>query len=209
MADQILNAYSFSSDENKLIKASFAKHSDWENAVFDDTKENIVKHLRGQQDDQCCYCKRDLGHDIKDVDIEHIIPKSKHEEFTFYPKNLALSCPGCNTSKSTKDVLAKKIKLYPRSAAAFTIVHAHFDRYGDHIEIHDSIIYEGLSDKGCETIKKCKLFRLKKVAELERKKMTEKSPIRKLVEEIRKGDVDDVEELMVAIFEKIKGKQAA
>ena len=83
--------------------------------MFNSIKENIVAHLRIQQNNTCCYCKYQLGFDIKQVDIEHIVPKSEYEQFTFENRNLALSCPPCNTKKSTKPVLNNSIVNYAKS----------------------------------------------------------------------------------------------
>jgi len=199
MVDKILNPYCFSSAEKKAIKDSFEQHTDWDKACFDDIKASIKEDLRPKQEHSCCYCKRELGFDIKEVDIEHIIPKSKYEKFTFHPKNLALSCPGCNTNKSNQPVLFKEIKNYPRTGSNLTIVHPHFDHYKKHIEIHEEAIYEGLSSKGCETIKLCKLFRLKKVLERQKKAKLKASPIAKLVSDLNNASDEEKQQIMEAL----------
>ncbi|TOH24941.1 hypothetical protein CGI85_24100, partial [Vibrio parahaemolyticus] len=99
------------------MNSHFSTHKDWEKGAFDSIKENLIADLRPKQNNKCCYCKSELGFDIKAVDIEHILPKSKHEKFTFHPKNLALSCPGCNTSKGSKEVVKRGVQNYPRSGA--------------------------------------------------------------------------------------------
>ena len=80
MIRKINNPYSFSSNEKSLIKREYCNYNDWEKNVFKDIKSNIVNHLRLEQNNRCCYCGKELGFDIKAVDIEHIIPIS------FYPK---------------------------------------------------------------------------------------------------------------------------
>lgn len=185
MTSKILTPYCLTTSEIKIISSNFSGHKDWEKGVFDSIKENLIADLRPKQDNKCCYCKRELGFDIKAVDIEHILPKSKYEKFTFSPKNLALSCPGCNTSKGAKEVLKKAIKVYPRSGSNIIIVHAHFDDYNSSIEIHSNAVYEGLNDKGCETIKQCKLYRLKNVQKRAKEARSERSPIQKLIENLR------------------------
>ena len=198
MVDKISSPYAPSRDELKAIKAHFNDDKDWTNEKFDAFKSNLITDLRIKQDNKCCYCKWELGYDIKNVDIEHIIPKSKYSQFTFTPQNLALSCPGCNTSKSTKNVLHKPIKLYPRSGRNIMIVHAHFDDYKKCIEIHDGAIYEALDDdgKGCDTIKICKLHRMKKVLKKMRKVNTQKSPVKNLVESLRTATKEEQQELV-------------
>ncbi|OMO32248.1 hypothetical protein BH582_10885 [Vibrio sp. 10N.222.47.A9] len=198
MVDKIAIPYKLSLDDLKNIKSYFNDHNDWGNDKFNDFKASVIEHLRIQQNNNCCYCKWKLGYDIKNVDIEHIIPKSKYSEFTFNPKNLALSCPGCNTSKSSNNVLHKPIKRYPRSGSNIMIIHPHFDDYEQCIEIHDGAIYEAIDDdgKGCDTIKICKLHRMKKVLKNMKKSNAEQSPIKNLVENLRSATQEDQQEFM-------------
>ena len=81
MKENIAKAYSLTASEKRTIKASFVTHNDWDKDIFQSIKDNIITHLRIEQDNECCYCKRQLGYDIKNVDIEHIIPN-----LTFAPK---------------------------------------------------------------------------------------------------------------------------
>lgn len=163
MIDKIIIPYIFSKEESTCIENNFISHNDWEKGVFDVIKTNIVAHLRPQQGNTCCYCKYELGYDIKQVDIEHILPKSKYEKFTFNGKNLALSCPACNTIKSTKEVLTKSVVRYPRNSKKVKIIHAHYDNYSEHIDIIDDCVFFAKTSKGSETITFCNLFRLSKV----------------------------------------------
>ncbi|GAB2643693.1 HNH endonuclease [Psychrobacter pocilloporae] len=165
MTDRIHTPYTFSEEELQRIKDNFTFHGDWEKVVFDDIKKNIVDHLRQQQGNTCCYCKYQLGYDIKQVDIEHIVPKSKYEKFTFNGKNLALSCPACNTIKSTKEVLKKTVVRYPQNSNHFRIIHAHYDNYSEHIDIVNKCIFVARTSKGSETITFCNLFRLSVIEE--------------------------------------------
>jgi uncharacterized protein (TIGR02646 family) len=206
MVDKISAPYVPTCEELKTIKAHFKDDKDWKNEKFDGFKSNLITDLRFKQDNKCCYCKWELGYDIKNVDIEHIIPKSTYSQFTFNPKNLALSCPGCNTSKSFKNVLHKPIKSYPRGGTNIMIVHAHFDDYKECIEIHDGAIYEGLDDagKGCDTIKICKLHRMKKVLKKMRKANAQKSPVKSLVESLRTATKEEQQELADLVGQLIK-----
>lgn len=165
MTDFITNPYTFTPAENDIIIKNFKVHSDWKKAIFKEVKTNIIAHLRNEQENMCCYCKADLGYDIRDVEIEHIIPKSRYERFTFHPKNLALSCPSCNTKKGMKDILLKTVRNYPRSSTSFRIIHAHYDKYSEHIDILEDCVYVALTPKGSETISFCELFRLRLVEE--------------------------------------------
>jgi 5-methylcytosine-specific restriction endonuclease McrA len=196
MSVRILAPYELTTNEKNTVSSDFKTHKDWEKGSFDSLKQNLITDLRPKQKNKCCYCKSELGFDIKAVDIEHILPKSKYEKFTFHPKNLALSCPGCNTSKSSKEVLKRPIKIYPRSGSNILIVHAHFDDYSSSIEIHSNAIYEGLDDKGCETIKQCKLYRLKTVQKKAKEANSKKSPIQELVESLRNAPDDEKKQLV-------------
>ncbi|WP_418991468.1 HNH endonuclease [Alistipes sp.] len=185
MNNRIEIPYAIPEDEKQVIRDNFASHTDWDKSVFDRIKAHIIRHLRQQQENECCYCKRQLGFDIKEVDIEHIIPKSKYERFTFEPKNLALSCPGCNTKKGDRNVLRSKVTNYPRTGSNLTIIHAHYDLYSDHIEILNQVIYIPKTDKGCETIKLCELYRLKTVEDNMKAFLSQQDEIKKIVEQLR------------------------
>lgn len=200
MSEKINIPYKFLTTEKKIIKDHFSVHTDWEKSVFDDIKENLKEHLRAQQDNKCCYCKIELGFDIKGVDIEHIIPKSKFEKFTFHHKNLALSCPACNTIKSTNCVLVKNsIIKYPSNGTNFKIIHAHYDDYSTHIKIDDGCVYIAKSKKGSETITICGLYRLSEVEENAKKFRTGQSQVAKLVEDLRTAKIESPE-----LFEELK-----
>lgn len=189
MNNRIEIPYVIPDDEKQIIRSNFTTHTDWEKPVFARIKMHIIEHLRVQQDNECCYCKRQLGFDIKDVDIEHIIPKSNYEKFTFEPKNLALSCPGCNTKKGDQKVLRhQNVINYPRTSSNLTIIHAHYDRYCDHIEIQNNVIYIPKTDKGCETIKICELYRLRTVESNMKAFLSCKGEIPTLVEQIRSSE---------------------
>lgn len=207
MKMKINNPYVFSKVEIDIIKQNFKTHVDWEKGAFDQIKKNITDHLRQEQNNKCCYCRIELGFDIKAVDIEHIVPKSKFEKYTFHPSNLALSCPGCNTSKGKQNVTLKDIKQYPRSGRNISIIHAHFDPYSDHIEIHEDAVYEGLSVKGCETIKVCKIFRLKDVLRKKREREAQATPIQSLVEALRMSTPTQQENLAHELIRLIQSHQ--
>lgn len=204
MSERIQIPYSFNHEENKIIDHHFSCHEDWEKPVFNEIKKRIIEHLRVQQENRCCYCKRELGFDIKDVDIEHVIPKSKYAIYTFYSYNLALSCPGCNTKKSHKDVLDAPAKRYPRSPNRFIIVHPHYDNYSDHIHIIDECVYIPVTSKGCRIIEFCELFRLKKVFQNAQANRTSRSNLSKIIEELRQGNNSEVKAFVAEIKNLIK-----
>lgn len=163
MSNRIQTPYNFTAVETAIISRNFSTHNDWTKIVFNPIKQNIISHLRVQQNNLCCYCKYQLGFDIKQVDIEHIIPKSEYPNFTFKSLNLALSCPACNTKKSTKPVLYNAIANYPSDGTNFKIIHAHYDDYSNHIDIIQNCLFVAKTTKGSETITFCELFRLSTV----------------------------------------------
>lgn len=183
---------------------SFVTHTDWGKEIFDDIKRKIIQHLRAEQDNKCCYCKQELGFDIREVEIEHIIPKSTHSKFAFHDRNLALSCPGCNTKKSTKAVLNSNITFYPRTSTVFKIVHAHYDSYPEHIRIDDESVYIALSSKGSETITICELFRLN-IVEANMKKFAagKQSVLAQLTEAIRTSTSEELSSFIEEIKQRL------
>ncbi len=205
MSNRILVPYKLTSVEKKIIADNFKNHSDWSKGVFDSIKANVTAHLRPQQNNTCCYCKYPLGFDIKQVDIEHIIPKSEYEQFTFETRNLALSCPGCNTKKSIKSVLKNSIVKYPSNGNNVVIIHAHYDDYSNHIDIINDCVFVAKSSKGSETITFCELFRLR-TAEQKTKAYKKSSPtvLKQLVDDLKKGSQQDKDELIKLIKEAIK-----
>jgi len=200
----ITKPYELTVDEKKIIKDNFKSHNDWDLPVFNTIKVNIRNYLRPIQNNRCCYCKRELGYDIGDVEIEHIIPKSKYEKFTFHTKNLALSCPGCNTKKSIKTVLYSSITNYPRSGTNFLLVQPHFDTYTNEIDVHYDFIYIPKSKKGVKTMDICDLYRFYVTETSGKKVVTNKDEISRIVEDIRNAPLSSVEQLIQALNNEIK-----
>jgi hypothetical protein len=205
MSNRILAAYNLTAIEKKLIKNKLKCHTDWDTTnIFDDIKKNIRDFLRTEQDNKCCYCKRELGFDIKEVDIEHIIPKSLHWKFTFEPLNLALSCPACNTKKGDTNILSKSIVRHPVNSKKITIVHAHYDEYDKNINLIDNCIFEPLTKKGSHTITVCELFRLKVVEKKAKAAITKRTPESKLIEYIVNASPEELGKAMIELSKRIK-----
>lgn len=191
----ISTPYSFTKDESSTISSRFSDYRDWNKIVFKDIKGNIINHYRKEQDNQCCYCKSELGFDIKQVDIEHFLSKRKFSHFTFEPLNLSLSCPGCNTKKNESKTTNYEYKVYPKNSRNLIAVHPHFDDYIEHIEIQEGLLYVGITKKGTYTIYICELCRLRTV-EAKAKALNNKDD-RTLeeLEKIRLSDSSNPEEL--------------
>lgn len=204
MSSKIENPYKFEIDELALIEIHFASHEDWDKNVFSSLKGKIRDDLRQKQDNKCCYCKKELGFDLKDVDIEHIIPKSTHQKFTFNPLNFALSCPACNTIKGDKNVLSKEIIRYPKNSKYITIIHPHYDDYNEHLIIHNGYLFEAISKKGSHTNTICELFRLKTVEKKAKLVLTKKSSTSQLVNLIMNAPKEELSEVMVELMKRIK-----
>ncbi|RLJ72856.1 HNH endonuclease [Pedobacter alluvionis] len=193
MSDKINNHYIFDKEDNSIIKSNFNNYLDWDKSCFDTVKEKIKKFLRSEQNNKCCYCKKELKFDLKDVDIEHIIPKSAYSKFTFHKYNLALSCPACNTIKGSKEVVKKIIVNYPRDSKNIKIIHSHFDNYSENIKIENDCVFIPLTKKGSETITVCELYRLITVEQKAKESLIKKSDGKLLRDALRLSKNDKME----------------
>jgi uncharacterized protein (TIGR02646 family) len=204
MSSKINTPHSFSDEELALIKVNFKTHTDWDKSTFSDLKERIRESLRPEQDNKCCYCRRELEYFIKSVDIEHIIPKSTHSNFTFEPLNLALSCPRCNTKKGDDNILTKTIVRYPKHSKNISIIHPHYDKYEEHITIHNDCLYEGITKKGSHTNTVCELFKIRIALEKAKKSTSIKTPSSKLIADAMNATPEELTELMIELSKRIK-----
>jgi len=144
-------------------------HQDWGSDELLELRKEIRSFYRTQQTGMCSFCKQNVSVvSAQNCHIEHLVPKSIHPEFIFIPTNLCVICADCNTIKRDQETLEtipetlsnpKKVKLYPRSSAAFKIVHPHFDCYEDHILIVNGYYIDKGSKKGNFTIGACNLNR--------------------------------------------------
>lgn len=204
MSNKISKPYKITLSEKRIITGNFTIHTDWEKPVFDGLKKKIRNNLRPKQQNKCCYCKKELGYDIKEVDIEHIIPKAEYKNFTFEPVNLALSCPACNTKKGDTKILSKSVVRYPKTTKSFLIIHAHYDNYNEHINIHNDCIFEGISKKGCRTIEVCELYRLKTVEKNAKKVLTNRTIQSELIDLVMKASPIELTQVMTEISKRLK-----
>lgn len=152
---------------NKLLQIGFT-HTNWSDADLESVRVAIRTHYRKEQLGVCSYCKKDISTtSALNCHVEHIVPKSKHLDFIFTPKNLCVICADCNQIKREQETLGSipntitnptTRKIYPRSSNAFKIVHPHFDRYDDHILVTNGY-YIDITPKGHFTIGACNLNR--------------------------------------------------
>lgn len=70
----------------------------WDCKSFKKLKAEIKEKLKNDFDLRCSYCLRKFSEDEDIiVHIEHVLPKDVYTKYTFDCRNLALSCPRCNT----------------------------------------------------------------------------------------------------------------
>lgn len=102
-------------------------------------------------------------------EIEHIVPKSKRPQWMYEPFNLCLSCKLCNGIKGYKKRIledrAANASSLPRLSDDYKLIHPYLDRYSEHIELVDGVLYRGKSEKGKYTIWLCGLDRYQVAAE--------------------------------------------
>ncbi|WP_377811150.1 hypothetical protein ABNQ38_33980 (plasmid) [Azospirillum sp. A29] len=156
----------FGDEHNKTINLFSAsnkeeKKSFWQRDEVEDIRKFAREHYLLQQSYECCFCGRVNPTDrANEWNVEHIVPRATHPQFTFEPKNLAVVCAACNGFKSDQNVLHNKsVKRYPNKKESFAIVHPHYDEYNDNIWRVGKFIYIPISTKGVETIHLCKLTR--------------------------------------------------
>lgn len=132
----------------------------WKDKRLDALKENIRDYLREKQNGRCAFCRMKIHEENATAEVEHVVNKGSRLDWMFLPQNMVLSCKLCNSSKGTKKTL-KDMTLsdYPDDGEEFLFVNPYFDRYSEHIEIKNDILYMGITDKGKYTVKACHLNR--------------------------------------------------
>lgn len=160
----------FSGDDSNYISTyNGLNHKIWNETTgpIVSLRASVRKHYLEQQGYKCAYCRmlKRENHGLS-WDVEHIVPKSEHPRFLFEPENLALACKECNLSKLDQKVLARALRKnapYPRDKESYTIIHPHYDKYEDHMEIAGfggKVIYMPKNqNKGKETFIMCNLVR--------------------------------------------------
>ncbi|WP_420003051.1 HNH endonuclease [Arenibacterium sp. LLYu02] len=146
-----------------------------------DFKVSIKNALRITQVGRCCYCRRPLGDD-KDTHLEHFIEKSAFSNFTFEPRNLALSCSTCNTQKnavyrrissrlsrslslaSGREIRVKRCPVLSKHTCnnisdinEYRWFHPHLEDFSDHISIRKNWVFVPRTPKGKRCTRSLKL----------------------------------------------------
>lgn len=130
-------------------------------------RSTIRGHYLREQRYLCAYCRMEYKqrHGLT-WDVEHIIPKAMHPQYLYDPENLALACKECNQSKDNLNVLGAGVStkgILPDRQSDYLIIHPHFDKYSDHMEI--AVIERKIfhrpknKGKGKETFLLCDLVR--------------------------------------------------
>lgn len=157
-------------------KAELDKISQSTNKWGESGAKNIIEKIREHLEDvfekRCFYCQRNIDTGVVSPEIDHILYKDKYTFFTFRPENLVLCCKLCNTAKGTYDAWNYDNYSFKSSTSYadydnytsdhFNLIHAYYDDYDTHIETKEDLFLVAKigSDKGINTIKQCKLFRL-------------------------------------------------
>lgn len=169
--------YQPTSDEVKAIdkiKKNGITKKDWNSKRkgIESLKRNIREYMFYKQGCMCAYCKMEMLLGCSNLQKDHIVPKSSHLQWMFLPQNLCVTCDKCNNYKGDIETLVdSNVTVYPSEGKSFKIIHPFFDKYSDHIEIVDDLIYRARTDKGKFTINTCKLFRLELISDRARLKL--------------------------------------
>lgn len=179
-----------------------AKDWDSKKMYIKSFKDHLRQDMYNKQNKLCAFCRIHVPLACVPMHREHIVYKDKHPQWIFLPENLCVACPSCNEYKGAIEVLTNpRTKIYPKDSKGFKIIHPLYDKYSDHIELLEGILYKGKTKKGIFTIKTCKLYRVRLAEERVDLKMYEKNKgdiIAELIHILTLQDlyVDDEKELI-------------
>lgn len=204
----IFNPYTLTEEDEGILQENpVTKADDWSKSIYKPIKDRIRDYYRNVQNGICCYCRLQINEATGYSNIEHIIDKNHRTDFEFEPRNLVLSCQKCNFFKSTKRVMeiCPPHDEYPTDSQDFKIIHGHYDRYFDHIQILDSGVYQALDNVGSFTISACKLNRPELAEERVKEKQNAEDPIDMCVQRIKesKNPTEEMERLIEVLRGKI------
>jgi uncharacterized protein (TIGR02646 family) len=157
------------SDKLAICQASpdCISYKDWEKTCLADFKKRIRTYYQQKQHRRCAYCRTKVRESQASAEVEHIVPKSKKEKWMYETFNMCYSCKLCNTEKGYKKrILSNEdVTSLPQKSGDYLLIHPHIDKYSDHIEIVDNVLYKGITNKGKKTISICGLNRYDLAAE--------------------------------------------
>ena len=194
-------------DNDQISQASPTENqaSDWEKSCLREYKDRLREYYLGVQKRRCAYCRTVIRTSQVSPEIEHIIAKDLEPRWMYESFNLCISCKMCNTKKSRTQVLNhNEYESLPVTSGSYIIVHPHIDCYSQHIRLIEGILYEGMTDKGKETIRVCGLDRYELAADRAEDKIKEDSlqldkVLLALIEEREKPLANFVERLIERI----------
>lgn len=204
---QIQNPFIFEEEDMIFLNENpLGQKNKWKDKIYKPLKDRIRDYYYEQQNGTCSYCRLPINGGTDNIELEHIIDKNRRSDFTFEPLNLVLSCHNCNFNKKTQTVmsLCPPENVYPQDGYYFDIVHGHFDDYFANIEFRQNSFYHALTSKGEQTIKKCKLDRIKLAEQREEIQMYQDDEIISSIIELRKMGDADVDEELNGIMLKLK-----
>lgn len=178
----IQNTYQPTEEEQHAIAELEAKGidpKDWESKKkgIVSFKDNMREFMYYEQNCRCAYCRIEIPIACCFLQREHIVPKTPYPKWMFLPRNLCFTCDRCNNNKNDDEVLVNpNTTEYPTESDEFLIVNPFIDRYSDHIELKDGILYVGKTDKGRFTITTCHLYNLEYALERAKQKMRTDNP---------------------------------
>ena len=150
---------------------------DWKDRRLNGFKSSLREYLSVKQHSRCAYCRLRIHDNEASPEIEHIVPKDKKADWMYEPFNLCLSCKMCNTKKGhTKQIVVdESVTQLPTDATSYLLIHPYLDRYSEHIELVEDVLYKGVTEKGKYTIELCKLNRFELAATRADEKIRHKS----------------------------------
>ena len=169
----IINLIQFKSSHQRHINTFNGEADHWNGSTPKHTalRGAIRRHYLKEQEHHCAYCGR-LRQDFHGYnwDIDHIIPKSTHPQYTYEPRNFAITCKECNISKDNKNVLAPGVDSsgdYPFNLQDYIIIHPHLDNYSTHLTVKFTdkfqVYHNPITPKGIETFNVCGLERFTEI----------------------------------------------
>ncbi|HIE5389750.1 TPA: HNH endonuclease [Enterobacter cancerogenus] len=147
---------------NALIRSNLGHTEIWDGSIKslglirkerDELKNNIKEQLFRLQDGFCPYCGFKFSYrvgeaGVRNIQREHIAPKSSYKKYTFTTRNLVLACSICNGSdyKSNCDTIDNIGNTY--STCNFKIIHPYLDKRSEHLKLDANTgIYELIAGK--------------------------------------------------------------
>ncbi|CNH35431.1 conserved hypothetical protein [Yersinia frederiksenii] len=147
---------------NALIRSDLEHSQIWDGSIRslglirkerDDLKIKIKQHLLKLQDGFCPYCGFKFSYRVgeagdRNIQREHIAPKSEYKIYTFTTRNLVLACSICNGSdyKSNSDTINQLGDTYRN--CDFKLIHPYLDKRSEHLKLnHNTGAYDLIDGK--------------------------------------------------------------